>query len=920
MRILRLKVTNWRHLPQLELDLDRPVTVIHGPNRAGKSTLADAVRKGLFDNFKGKADEIIPWSDPGAVPSVEIEFNSGGRRYLIEKKFSKNKAGGCELYEIRDGGERRGLSSREEVTDEVLRLLKVGDKRSGVPSMLWVRQGLVEIPAPDRDFTDRLHSILGGMTATDADDAIRREISQQLGQWFTDAAIKNKTFFRSGFDLARLEQLELQKGSAGSPLNKLAEQIEADQSDLAEVERRLAELEQDMDLAAKVRDELREARRQTAEAEHERDKLQADEDRIAEKRQREERARSDLEKARAELEATKRERSDFARCISELAECEAKLRQCLKEVETGAANQEQARRLRDGAREEFRVLRAQLEELEAGAQIEIKQRLLECSEEIERVKSRRRQVRKLEKELYEARSQLGSIVTPEEKDGKKITKLLKQRTERQAKINASQLHFTLSPEKALTLNLVLDHGPEQGVDVRAGETFTSQARQSLALFIPEVGRLKFGRGEEDEDLEKLAREDDKAGRELASLLAPLGIDPALPDAEIIAEIATRQERTKDLERQVEEKTEELKGLGDLKSAELDGELQRLNTEQANLIADQPVLQEWNPSRSGLAEEKKGYAESSRSLKAKISTAERKLTEAQEELDRVSERQSKLGNSAAEAKVKLKTKQEEAEDRKTRHESLDMLDALITEQERDLVGLEEKYEQWRLTPEERNFSERLREAQDLVTRRMRRENDLDKQSAALEERLRGLEGLHGRKTALEQKLDSARRDRTRMETSVKALATLALLYDQLRDRDVESLLQPVTELLGPWLRELYGTTAKKLVFGSELQAEKIEAEGQSFTRRDGFDSATSYGELEQLGTLVRLAYGAALAREETQLVILDDPLAHSDNHLRRKMNTVIEDAVRHNLQVVIFTCNREGFDRIGGAEIIDLPAS
>ena len=95
----------------------------------------------------------------------------------------------------------------------------------------------------------------------------------------------------------------------------------------------------------------------------------------------------------------------------------------------------------------------------------------------------------------------------------------------------------------------------------------------------------------------------------------------------------------------------------------------------------------------------------------------------------------------------------------------------------------------------------------------------------------------------------------------------------------------------------------------MQADKIVTEGGEFSN---FDAVTSHGELEQLSTLVRLAYGTVLAREEPQLVILDDPLAHSDPRLLRKMHSVIEDAARKNLQIVIFTCNRDGFDRISGS--------
>ena len=86
-----------------------------------------------------------------------------------------------------------------------------------------------------------------------------------------------------------------------------------------------------------------------------------------------------------------------------------------------------------------------------------------------------------------------------------------------------------------------------------------------------------------------------------------------------------------------------------------------------------------------------------------------------------------------------------------------------------------------------------------------------------------------------------------------------------------------------------------------------------------DEATSYGEREQLGTLVRLAYGAVLAKDEPQVVILDDPLAHADTFRHRKMLQIIEEAAKKNLQIIILTCHPNRFDHLKAAQTFDLKA-
>jgi uncharacterized protein YhaN len=84
-----------------------------------------------------------------------------------------------------------------------------------------------------------------------------------------------------------------------------------------------------------------------------------------------------------------------------------------------------------------------------------------------------------------------------------------------------------------------------------------------------------------------------------------------------------------------------------------------------------------------------------------------------------------------------------------------------------------------------------------------------------------------------------------------------------------------------------------------------------------ETATSYGEREQLGTLVRLAYACVLAKDEPQAVILDDPLAHSDSARHRRMLDVVTDASKRNLQIIVLTCHPERFDQLTDAKHFDL---
>jgi uncharacterized protein YhaN len=91
-------------------------------------------------------------------------------------------------------------------------------------------------------------------------------------------------------------------------------------------------------------------------------------------------------------------------------------------------------------------------------------------------------------------------------------------------------------------------------------------------------------------------------------------------------------------------------------------------------------------------------------------------------------------------------------------------------------------------------------------------------------------------------------------------------------------------------------------------------------------AESYGTWEQLSIIVRLALGGVLAKDEPQVAILDDPLAHTDAGKHRKILDILRLSSEGNpawcppagrLQLIILTCHPDRFDHLPGAKHIDL---
>jgi hypothetical protein len=98
MKITRLRLENFKRFrAPVEIgDLGAGLNLFAAPNEAGKSTIAAAIRTAFLERHKtGTLDALRPWSDPGASPAVEVDFEFGGTSYALAKSFLGRKR--CDL-------------------------------------------------------------------------------------------------------------------------------------------------------------------------------------------------------------------------------------------------------------------------------------------------------------------------------------------------------------------------------------------------------------------------------------------------------------------------------------------------------------------------------------------------------------------------------------------------------------------------------------------------------------------------------------------------------------------------------------------------------------------------------------------------------------------------------------------------------
>ena len=95
MKITGITIENWRSIHRLELAFGPGITVVHGPNEAGKSTVQEAVRLALLGDASSSARELhslVPWGS-SAKAHVELSLESArGDRLRIVKSFPRGDA------------------------------------------------------------------------------------------------------------------------------------------------------------------------------------------------------------------------------------------------------------------------------------------------------------------------------------------------------------------------------------------------------------------------------------------------------------------------------------------------------------------------------------------------------------------------------------------------------------------------------------------------------------------------------------------------------------------------------------------------------------------------------------------------------------------------------------------------------------
>jgi DNA repair exonuclease SbcCD ATPase subunit len=930
MRILRARVRNYRVHADTEVSFRRDLTVIHGPNESGKSTLVEAIHRALFLSHRvgGQVRDAMLRMPSAGHPEVEVEFERAGESWTLWKRFGGSTAGEASLRDSRG----RVLTGSD-AEDWLARLVGTDPVSSGGGAAralrdrwghLWVWQGtagenLLSLPAgPEAYEHGKLVARLQEVGELSVQSALDREVVVDIeSRWATVFTATGQVKAGSPLRDARKERdaLTVQRDKVRKGMD---ERLEA-QGLHAEATRRLEEAAAELPRAAARMEELEAALERALELDREINQEQA----LLEPRQ------AGLHGLEEDLRRLEADRATVAAASDELGPGEAALEALRNEqverTETRAALRKQKEEIdeavtelraevrRGEARSRQAHLASKVEELERSraAAKERQSRLRALDEELEAippmtesdVRGLRRGIQTLEVVRAELRSLAAGIRAiragaPVELDGTPLAEgELRQITDR----------ARLTVGDAVELELVPGGGAstqEVRARVEAAESQVTREMERLGVSdVEEAAAILAQREAIDRERSELGTGADARGRAGGAADGAQALEAALAELRSL-------EASEGLE-PLEHPSHEAAGSGpspDSGDPMPGGPFGTGDTSAA--VQDLVTLRdrELQETRARL-----------HASEAEASRLQTDLDQAQRELDALGTR---IG-SASETLQELQRRRADAESRMAvvleKHDSVEVLEAAVeTARERveaitariaelevvratldtDALQAERAREQARRT----RLLDAERQARDEQNRlKGRLESgeaaDLDAESERLEA---ALEACQGRLVGLEREA-----------------AMLTLLRDLLE----EEQNRMATEFSAPLQRGIEAYLSCILPEASKPALEYEAGRGfhdLAWRREDGvaweFD-ALSGGAREQLMAALRLAMAEVLAgvgvdpdtpsksgSPEGLPVVFDDSFVNADPKRMKGILRMLERAAERGLQVLVFTCD------------------
>lgn len=897
MKLLSAVVRNYRVHREVAVEFDGSRTLIGGPNESGKSTLMEAVHRGLFlkATVTGEAQAGMTSTIGAGPPEVKLRFEAHGEEYELTKRFS-GPSGTARLTQV-GGATWQG----EEAESRLAGLLGVEAAGGGKGVLgrvekqwahLWVWQGrssgdvCEHLEGQRVDLLRQLQEVGGSV-------ALQSELDGRVAVWFVQT--RNQVFTlagspKAGSELERAQsenrQAEAARTAAGERLESLRQAIKGYELASGVITQAAGDLE-------KIRTQRQAVDEKLVEVEMLRRLEERRADAVA----------GGVQKVTA-LQQTEESVSGLRRSIRELRESLEPREQGLAGLEARLAGMRrqkvEAENTYDHTLESGRAARLRLEL--AGAcvtQFEKATRCLDLESHLERIEGYQKGLEDVERQITQ--------LAPVDQAGLDRLKSLENKQSRALaalEAMATEVEVVASDHPVLVGDVRLSPGGSHTVSDLTEVTVGDQVRLRIR---PGGGAgLEQARAAVRASREELRRSLDAYGLESIGRATEV----ALQRADL--EAARESQRTKLGEWDPEQLAILLKQAKDELTAAQAGVRRRL--EQVGGLEEPPTLEEakrWvaaevsassaidsqaaaaktalDTLRDQVLRDEKEFDESRSGIEAE----RQNLTGLQAQLDYLVRAHGTDEARARELQAGLATKAKlEVELEETRS-GLEALQPDLLESDR--ARLQRAWEE---------TDQQLRDAQ--TARAVHQ--------AAL--RSDGADDPHAALAQTEARLESAAK---RLEVVSRRAAAVALVDDLFHQEQralSDQFSQPLARKIDAYLQCLFGAEARTAVVFEDdaFKGIRLVRSGQAGTC--DFETL-SVGAREQVAAAVRLAIAELLAagHDGTLPVVFDDAFAYSDPDRVAALQRMLELGASRGLQMIVLTCNPSDYAALGARQTI-----
>lgn len=658
MILERLKVTNWRNLRKtVELKgFSKEINIIHAPNGTGKSSLFEALRRGIFDahHIAGKEIKAVqPWGCSLSA-EVEVDFVHNGIHYRIEKRFLKRKF--ARLLQ-KEKGVFQPLADDWQADEKVREILKANapgkgtakPQHWGLYQALWAPQGNLALGSLSPDLTANLQDALSNQLIGEKGNLLEKLLKECYLEFFTPTG-KVKT----GKQAAPIIGLEEDRKRLQNECQELAER----QRQFEETSRLVESLENETQQVRNEVGKLRKKVEQTRQKSGKYDQLAGE---LQQHQSEEKAARAEHEKLSDKIERIQSTRKNIKELEEEIVATNKHIRQLNEELETARQKETKAKEKHNQAKSR----RSELDKL--NKRKDAARDFLDAGKSSEELAERLKKLSNEQAHLAELKKQRNSLVAPDDQRVKEVRKAIASRNEAKAALQASLIHLTIEP---LQDARVRDKNKNDLQSISGGGSKTFSGSPEVAVEVEEFGSIRAAGPEGD--AEKHRQTLAKSEKKINELTRSYGTQD--PD-----QLQNLLEQAKDWDNQIEQSKERIHELLD---GETNDELrQQHKTLKALMDKCLEKYPEWREKLPIPSE-----------MQAKYKTRQRKIEDAvnsiEEELTTVRENKQTVENRLTEAKTDLRNY---SENLKTKKEQLE-----TDLQNQTLKQLEEKKHEFLMT--------------------------------------------------------------------------------------------------------------------------------------------------------------------------------------------------------------------------------